>query len=697
MKRLTLASVLLALGWQQLCAQAPLRFTLEGLWGNVWSIDGSFSGRWLAAVAGLDYYDEGLLKVWDLNANAPDTRFPDGTVDTATSVRFIPGTELLTVMGPAFPLTVHEYRADSPFLPSWRLLLRYQLFGDQVDVAPNFDAAAVVRVFGDVQLVRGVVVSSLGNYGRGARVAFSPNGALLAVVGARAVSGGVVHLWRVSDRTLVGAWQTPDPCSAVGFSADGQLLIVGDVNGVLRVWDLTTNASTAIQAHTRAISAVRTAPDGSFVATASVDGYVRLWNLPDLSLRGALNTGYAASLIGGGVLSLFISADGQYLYTGGTNGKMDRWRIADLQHDRVWTRSWTPHGFRTGTRELWVDDGERTLIYDENGNIVGQTSLRGAFSPDKRWVISGNRVVRVSDGQTVLTSADPLQGAFAPNSAFVLLYDTRRTTAYRTDTWSQLWQRNQPLSLRNLQFSRDGLRFRENDSIYDTLTGTLLARYPGADRVALSESGQYAATVRNQNQTIIVNLYQVGNPTPLWTWQAPNPYELDPSLLQFAGNDRYLLTEWRGSLQCLDTTTGVLVWEKLINRPSWMGALVVPRSGSNQLLFATRGSVELIDLATGGAALTRYLLGTGGYAVLAMEPSTDGELVAVYTEDHSVQVVQIPIPIGDVDGDGCVSDRDLLLVLFAFGQTDTLTDLNADGVVNDTDLLIVLFNFGRGC
>lgn len=696
MKRFTLASVLLALGWQQLCAQAPLRFTLDGLWGNVWSIDGSFSGRWLAAAAGFEHYDAGLLKVWDLNANALDTRFPDGTVDTATSVRFIPDTELLTVMGPVFPLTVYEYRADSPFLPSWRPLLRYQLFGEQVDVAPNFDAAAVVRVFGDVSLVRGVVVSSLGNYGRGARVAFSPDGALLAVVGARTGSG-VVHLWRVSDRTLVGAWQTPDPCSAVGFSVDGQLLIVGDVNGVLRIWDLTTNASTAIQAHTRAISAVRTAPDDSFVATASLDGYVRLWNLPNLSLRGALNTGYAASLVGGGVLSLFISADGQYLYTGGADGKMDRWRTADLQHDRVWTRSWTLHGFRTGTRDLWVDDGTRTLVYDENGNIMGQTSVRGTFSPDKRWVISGNRVVRVSDGQTVLTSADPLQGVFAPNSAFALLYDTRRTTAYRTDTWTPLWQRNAPLNLFHLQFSRDGSRFRENDRVYDTLTGTLLASYPAADLVALSESGLYAATAHTQNQTLVVKLYQVGNPTPLWTWQAPNPYEIDPEVLQFASSERHLLIGWRGFLLCFDTASGILVWDKLVPTNSWAGVKIQPRPNSSQLLIASRRGVELIDLTTGGTALTQFLFDSGGYVVLALEPSADGELLAISTEDSSVHVVQIPIPIGDVDGDGCVSDRDLLLTLFAFGQTDAPADLNADGVVNDADLLLVLFNFGRGC
>ena len=55
---------------------------------------------------------------------------------------------------------------------------------------------------------------------------------------------------------------------------------------------------------------------------------------------------------------------------------------------------------------------------------------------------------------------------------------------------------------------------------------------------------------------------------------------------------------------------------------------------------------------------------------------------------------------GDVTGEGCVDDADLLQVLFAFGQTgDNLgrVDVNCDQVVDDADLLQVLFNFGSGC
>ena len=56
-------------------------------------------------------------------------------------------------------------------------------------------------------------------------------------------------------------------------------------------------------------------------------------------------------------------------------------------------------------------------------------------------------------------------------------------------------------------------------------------------------------------------------------------------------------------------------------------------------------------------------------------------------------------PNGDLDGNGCVDDADLLQVLFAFGQqgADLAADLNGDAIVDDADLLQVLFAFGEGC
>lgn len=57
----------------------------------------------------------------------------------------------------------------------------------------------------------------------------------------------------------------------------------------------------------------------------------------------------------------------------------------------------------------------------------------------------------------------------------------------------------------------------------------------------------------------------------------------------------------------------------------------------------------------------------------------------------------VPAVPGDVNGDGCPDDADLLEVLFQFGGDNRVADLNRDGVVDDADLLEVLFHFGSGC
>lgn len=72
-----------------------------------------------------------------------------------------------------------------------------------------------------------------------------------------------------------------------------------------------------------------------------------------------------------------------------------------------------------------------------------------------------------------------------------------------------------------------------------------------------------------------------------------------------------------------------------------------------------------------------------------------GETNNVFYIDN-IRILRSSMP-GDVDGDGCVNDTDLLMVLFAFGNAGGPEDLDNSGLVDDADLLTVLFNFGSGC
>jgi hypothetical protein len=75
--------------------------------------------------------------------------------------------------------------------------------------------------------------------------------------------------------------------------------------------------------------------------------------------------------------------------------------------------------------------------------------------------------------------------------------------------------------------------------------------------------------------------------------------------------------------------------------------------------------------------------------------NTNHILEVIYEPRAVILRVAQTIP-GDVNGDRCANDADLLIVLFNFGG-DGDGDLNCDDIVNDVDLLEVLFNFGNGC
>ncbi len=89
----------------------------------------------------------------------------------------------------------------------------------------------------------------------------------------------------------------------------------------------------------------------------------------------------------------------------------------------------------------------------------------------------------------------------------------------------------------------------------------------------------------------------------------------------------------------------------------------------------------------------------------ALIPEADGSLIVageetLYDEPgRRILTVIKYAPNGDIDGNGCIDDADLLRLLLAFGQSgaDLAEDLNGDGIVDDADLLTVLFNFGSGC
>lgn len=140
--------------------------------------------------------------------------------------------------------------------------------------------------------------------------------------------------------------------------------------------------------------------------------------------------------------------------------------------------------------------------------------------------------------------------------------------------------------------------------------------------------------------------------------------------------------EWIGATNPSGAPGGILIDQK----DQWVEVVFDPRNNPIR--------------AFAGTTANGVLDGTDGVLEhLAFTPTdpTNSAPYTIYLDDiETIADVRIP---GDVNGDGCVDDSDLLAVLFAFGCSEGCgpEDLTGDGIVDDSDLLEVLFNFGNGC
>jgi len=116
----------------------------------------------------------------------------------------------------------------------------------------------------------------------------------------------------------------------------------------------------------------------------------------------------------------------------------------------------------------------------------------------------------------------------------------------------------------------------------------------------------------------------------------------------------------------------------------------------------------VIDTAANTHRMTATLSVNGGGAEFfdSEDQPYDGSFPAIEIEidvnnhvciDTVIRVVAAPVPTpGDLDGDGCVGQADLGILLSCFNQTDC-GDLDGDGQTGQSDLGILLAHFGEGC
>jgi WD40 repeat protein len=172
----------------------------------------------------------------------------------------------------------------------------------------------------------GATLPSAGN-GRYRAVAFSPDGTMLATLGA----DGTARIWDVATQQPDGAAMTVDgpgtTGGAVAFSPDGRTLATAGASGQVELWSLATRQRLGKPMPAgQGITMLAFSPGGATLATAASGGSVRLWNVSTQQEIGAPMTADAQP-----VYAVAFGPGGRTLATAGGDGSVRIWAVATQQ------------------------------------------------------------------------------------------------------------------------------------------------------------------------------------------------------------------------------------------------------------------------------------------------------------------------------------------------------------------------------
>lgn len=255
----------------------------------------------------------------------------------------------------------------------------------------------------------------------------SPDGRSLVT----AADDGQLLLWDATTGDLVRALVGHEnQVVTAEFTADGRAVLSSSLDGTTRLWDVATGQQTAKFARGRLATL---APDGHRALIIHVDRTVYLLELPAGKLHpletvsGATQVAFSPDgttyvvgmgsgaqlfdattdapgrlLAHSGVSALAYSPDGRSLLTGGQDGSLRLWPLAQEMAEplllaghtsRVWSAAFSPDGRfiltggEDGLARLWdADDGREVRRFGGHGGVMGAV----AFTPDGQTVFLGS-------------------------------------------------------------------------------------------------------------------------------------------------------------------------------------------------------------------------------------------------------------------------------------------------------------------
>ena len=307
------------------------------------------------------------------------------------SVRFSPDGSLLVNSDPSGAVHLWDVatRTRKAVFFHGEELWRTFFNSDGATIASQTWGGALLLWDVDTESVKGSIDSVYG-------ASFSPDGSMLATG-----HQNNVQLWDLTTMTRIITFVSPDYNRTLRFSSDSILLASGTSGSAVRLWDLTTLERKAEFWHYsnyHDVHSINFNSDDTILASGSTDHTVKLWNLTTLKEKATLEHSYD---VGG----MDFSPDGKTLvsirrYSRGWDNWLHLWDATtgtyktSLEHSSdINTYTFSPDGSTLvsgsddNTVQLWdVATGTHKATFMGHNGAVN--SVR--FSPDGNTLVSGS-------------------------------------------------------------------------------------------------------------------------------------------------------------------------------------------------------------------------------------------------------------------------------------------------------------------